>query len=79
MAKTTKIAKTEILKIAANLLKLPTSKIWAEYDEDADVLYLSFRKPQDATDSVMEEDIIYHYDGKKLVGVTLLHAQQRLT
>lgn len=56
-----------------------SSRIWADYDEEADVLYLSFRKPQEAKDSVMEDDIIYHYDGKELVGVTLLHAQQRLT
>ena len=79
MAKETKVTKAELLKVAASLLRLPASRIWADYDEEADVLYLSFRKPQNAKDSLMEEDIIYHYDGKELVGVTLLHAQERLT
>jgi len=36
------------------------------------VLYLSFRKPQRATDSVMEENIVYHYDGEELVGMTVM-------
>lgn len=79
MAKATKVTKRELLKVAASLLKLPANRIWGEYDEEADVLYLSFRKPQDAKDSIMDDDIIYHYDGKELVGVTLLHAQERLT
>lgn len=79
MAEATKVTKRELLKVAASLLKLPASKVWADYDEEADVLYLSFRKPQDAKDSIMEDDIIYHYDDEELVGVTLLHAQERLT
>ena len=79
MAKAARIAKQDLLKIAEDFLKLPSNRIWADYDEGADVLYLSFRKPQDAKDSVMEEDIIYHYDGGELVGVTVLHARERLT
>lgn len=39
------------------------------------VLYISFRKPQQANDSIMEEDIIYHYHDKELVGLTILHAK----
>jgi uncharacterized protein YuzE len=79
MAEAIKVTKRELLKAAASLLKLPSSRIWADYDEEADVLYLSFRKPQDAKDSIMKDDIIYHYDGEELVGVTLLHAQERLS
>ena len=45
-----------------------------DYDEEVDVLYVSFRKPQCADDSVMDDDFIYHYDGKRLVGVTILNA-----
>jgi len=32
--------------------------MWIDYDKEADVLYISFKKPQQANDSVMEEDII---------------------
>jgi uncharacterized protein YuzE len=49
-----------------------------DYDEEADVLYLSFEKPQQATDSVRGEDgTLYHYRRDRLVGVTILHARTR--
>ncbi|MBM4349513.1 MAG: DUF2283 domain-containing protein [Deltaproteobacteria bacterium] len=59
------------------LLRMPSKRVWIDYDDEADVLYLSFRKPQQANDSVMEEDIIHHYRDKELVGVTILHAKGR--
>ncbi len=34
------------LTFATELLRLPYSQVWSDYDEDADVLYLSFEKPQ---------------------------------
>lgn len=54
-------------------------QVWIDYDEEADVLYISFRKPQRATDSVLEENIVYNYDGELLVGMTVigLRAAQR--
>jgi uncharacterized protein YuzE len=49
-----------------------------DYEAEGDVLYLSFARPQQATDSVMGEDgNVYHYRGEQLVGVTILHASQR--
>ena len=59
------------------LLKMPSKKVWIDYDDEADVLYISFRKPQQANDSIMEHDMIYHYHDKKLVGVTVLHAKKK--
>lgn len=60
------------------LLQLPSRHVLIDYDEEADVLYLSFEKPQQATDSVMEGDgNVYHYRGDRLVGVTILHARTR--
>ena len=47
-------------------------KVWVDYDEEADVLYISFRKPQRATESQLEEGVVYHYDGAQLVGITIL-------
>ena len=66
-----------ILESLPYLLKMPSKRIWIDYDDEADVLYISFRKPQQADDSVMEDDLIYHYHGKKLVGVTVLHAKKK--
>ncbi|MBI3800345.1 MAG: DUF2283 domain-containing protein [Deltaproteobacteria bacterium] len=65
-----------ILESAASFLKLKAKKLWLDYDEDADVLYVSFRRPQKATDSRMEGDLIYHYRDEELVGVTILHVRE---
>lgn len=58
------------------LLKIHKPSYWVDYDEDTDTLYISFRKPQCACDSVMEGDFIYHYSRKALVGITVLHASK---
>jgi uncharacterized protein YuzE len=59
------------------LIELPARHIWTDYDDSADVLYISFRKPQNANDSVMEDDNrIYHYHDDDLVGITILNASK---
>jgi hypothetical protein len=51
--------------LIARILKLPYRQLWSDYDE-ADIHYLSFRKPQGANDSVLGEDgKIYHYRDKR--------------
>lgn len=62
------------LEAIPHLLKIKAKHYWVDYDEEAHTLYISFRKPQEAKDSVMEDDVIYHYDGNDIVGVTLLNA-----
>ena len=68
----------EILDSLPYLLRMPSKKIWIDYDDEADVLYISFRKPQQADDSIMEDDLICHYRAKELVGITVLHAKKRV-
>ncbi|MCZ6633433.1 MAG: DUF2283 domain-containing protein [bacterium] len=66
------------LRFVSELLRLPSDHVWSDYDEDADVLYLSFEKPQCANDSMMEEDgNIYHYRDRQLVGITVPNARAR--
>jgi len=63
--------------LTRQLLALPKRQMWTDYDEAADVLYISFRKPQQANDSVMEDDgNIYHYRDSELVGITVLNASK---
>jgi uncharacterized protein YuzE len=65
-------------ELIGQLIALPARQVWTEYDAEADVLYLSFRKPQQATDSIMEDDdIIYHYRDGELVGITVLNASHQ--
>jgi uncharacterized protein YuzE len=65
-------------ELIAHLLALPVRQVWTDYDPEADVLYISFRKPQQANDSIMEEDgNIYHYRDGEWVGITVLNASEK--
>ncbi len=57
------------------LLKFKQKSFWVDYNDETDTLYISFRKPQCADDSILEDKFIYHYDEENLVGVTVLHAK----
>gem|GEM_PF-2600674 len=49
-----------------------------DYDREADVLYISFRRPQKATDTrVTDEGLLLRYHGEELVGITILEASSR--
>lgn len=65
----------DILSLVPPTLNLRSTHLWLDYDEEADVLYISLRKPQRATESDMDGRFIYHYDGSELVGVTVLQAK----
>jgi uncharacterized protein YuzE len=68
------MAEVGLLKSIHYLLAAPSKQIWTDYDEEAHVLYISFRKPQQANDSILEENAIYHYHDQDLVGITVLNA-----
>ena len=60
------------------LLKFPERRFWVDYDAEADVLYISFRRPQQATDTEMtEEGMLLRYKDDELVGITILDASSR--
>lgn len=53
-------------------------KIDFDYDEEADVLYMSFGKPREAKDSVEVEDgIIYRITDNEVVGITITSFKAR--
>ena len=48
-----------------------------DYDKEADVLYVSFEKPQKATDTEMiNDDVLLRKRNNDIVGVTILHASR---
>ncbi|HPU29097.1 MAG TPA: DUF2283 domain-containing protein [Syntrophorhabdaceae bacterium] len=68
----------ELFKAVSSFLRLPQKKMWIDYDETADVLYISFRRPQKATDTEMTKDgILFRYKDDELVGITILEASKR--
>ena len=75
------LGRRDIRNILGNIkafLKVPAERYWIDYDEEADVLYLSFRKPQRATDSEMLPDgVIIRKAGSRVIGLTVLNASAR--
>jgi uncharacterized protein YuzE len=68
----------QLVAQASTLVDWPKYPVWIDYDEEADVLYLSFQRPQDATNSRMRDDgVLLNYRGRKLVGVTIFEASKR--
>lgn len=52
-------------------------KLFVDYDSQADVLYVSFGKPQKADDAIQGEDgIVRRKKGNKIVGLTILNASR---
>ena len=50
-----------------------------DYDKEADVLYISFGPPKAASDSiVLSNDIILHYKGDRIIGITVPSFRKRL-
>ncbi len=60
------------LDLSSRLAKLHVRQIWTDYDKEADVLYLSFRKPQRAKKTVeMDDNVLIRTDDDEVVGITI--------
>ena len=69
----------EYLKLVPAVKKTPQQALWLSYDQEADSLYVNFKKPSHATDSELtDEDVIVRYEGDQVIGFTVLHASHRL-
>jgi len=66
------------ISLARQISSLPAAKLSLDYDAEADVLYISLKRPQKATRTVELEDegVLLRYRGKELVGITVLDASQ---
>jgi len=78
----TQLVKNEMIQrclgLSSDLTKLPVKHIWIDYDKEADVLYLSFRKPQRAKKTVeTDDDVLIRTDGDQIVGITIMNASSR--
>lgn len=70
---------SSVLRALPHLLKFPARHYWVDYDAQADVLYVSFERPQQATDTRPAGDhLLLRYRGRRLVGVTVLHTSSFL-
>jgi len=68
----------KIAALVPHLLSIAHKKIWVDYDEEADVLYVNFKKPEQADDSELTDDeVIIRYEKGQVVGMTFLNASKR--
>jgi len=60
------------------LTAFSAQRFWVDYDREADVLYISFQRPQKATNTQTTDDgLLLRYRGEALVGITVLDASTR--
>ena len=68
----------EYIRLLPAVRHSPEGYLWSSYDAEADVLYVNFKKPSNATDGELtDEDVILRYEGEEVVGLTILHASKR--
>ena len=68
----------KFLELIPAVKESPQGVLWLSYDQEADTLYVNFKKPSHATDSdLTDDDVIVHYEGEEVIGLTILHASQR--
>jgi uncharacterized protein YuzE len=77
-AKSTQNFIAKCVSMASDMLHLPAQQMWLDYDSEADVLYVSLRKPQRADKTIeMDDDILIRKAGTQIVGLTILNASSR--
>ena len=61
------------------MAEIELKKVKMNYDEEGDVLYINFGKPQKADDSdITDEGVIVRLRNGKIVGLSILNAKKRL-
>ena len=69
----------QMMTFVPQVLQLHQKNIWLSYDEEADVLYLNFKKPSRADDSeLLDNDIIVRYENDEVVGMTVMNASKKI-
>lgn len=67
-----------VFRALSSLIGMPARRYWIDYDDEADVLYVNFTRPQKATDTELtNEGTLLRYRDQELVGITILDASER--
>lgn len=67
-----------VMDAVPHLRKTHVRHMSLDFDDEADVLYVSFERPQRATDTEeIEPGVLLRTRGRKVVGVTLLDVSKR--
>lgn len=67
-----------IFKAVPYIKKIGAKHIWFDFDEEADVLYISLKRTQNAIDTVILEDGVFlRLRDKKFVGITITNLSKK--
>ena len=76
MAATTAIK--EIFEALPHIKKTGAKHLWFDFDEEADILYVSLERPQRATDTdILEDGTFLRLRGRKVVGMTITNISKK--
>jgi uncharacterized protein YuzE len=74
----TKVLLKDIFQAVPYIKKIGAKHIWFDFDEEADVLYISLERPQNATDTdILEDGVFLRLRGKKIVGITITNLSKK--
>jgi uncharacterized protein YuzE len=68
----------EIFKALPYIQRSGVSQVAFDFDEEADTLYISFEKPQNATNTdILEDGTFLRMKDDKIVGITITNFSQK--
>lgn len=74
----TEVAISEIFQALPHIKKVGARHLWFDFDEEADVLYISLDRPQNATDTdILEDGVFLRLRNKKIVGITITNISKK--
>ena len=70
----------EIFAALPHLRQVGAKQLWFDFDDTADVLYISFERPQNATDTdMLDNGVFVRLRGKKVVGLTITNFSHKFS
>ena len=68
----------EIFEALPHIKKVGAKHLWFDFDEEADVLYISLERPQKATDTdILKDGVFLRLRGRKIVGITITNVSKK--
>lgn len=70
----------DLLKAARGRVNLPPGKLWFDYQDDVDTLYIRFKAKTNPTHSESDIDdlVVFDYEGEELVGIEIMDISGQL-
>ena len=67
-------SEAELLRFARSRVDLPPGKLWLDYQDDVDTLYIRLKERANPTHSKSDVDemIVFDYEGEELVGIEIM-------